>query len=407
MSLVYLIPIILTIVWSIEYDRQAEFDTYKSHRFWLLYVLLSLITGVSYALGGDKQTYLTEFSDYSPYFSDIFREMEAGIMERGQMPGWVLLNVLARAIFDSFYFVQLVEAFFINYVVFCIFKRYTQRVFFCVLLYCLSFQYFNMNTEIMREAFAIGFCLLGAEMLFRQRYGWMCLLFLLALLFHLSAIVMVVLFPFMRFDITPRRFPFVLLASLGMWLLSNLVYVVMLQTMSGPESMIFKKLLSYASFSTGIVAYFIYMVIYLVAPYVMLHLGIRSGSDDEAIVRQKKHYVACYLCIAIVVPSYLILARLFNYVIPILLCITCDLLFTLFQTKRRFVPKVLCVLLFWGYSVFQYVTYMPKINDRYLAMWFPYTTVIDEGSYDRTYREKIHDALIDGDKAEDNTRDAE
>lgn len=407
MSLVYLIPIILTIVWSIEYDRQAEFDTYKSHRFWLLYVLLSLITGVSYALGGDKQTYLTEFSDYSPYFSDIFREMEAGIMERGQMPGWVLLNVLARAIFDSFYFVQLVEAFFINYVVFSIFKRYTQRVFFCVLLYCLSFQYFNMNTEVMREAFAIGFCLLGAEMLFRQRYGWTCLLFLLALVFHLSAIVMVALFPFMRFDITPRRFPFVLLASLGMWLLSNLVYVVMLQTMSGQESMIFKKLLSCASFSTGIVAYFIYTVTYLVAPYVMLHLGIRSGSDDEAIVRQKKHYVACYLCIAIVVPSYLILARLFNYVIPILLCITCDLLFTLFQTKRRFVPKVLCVLLFWGYSVFQYVAYMPKANDRSLAFWIPYTSVIDEGSYDRTYREKIHDALIDGVKAEDNTRDAE
>lgn len=407
MSFIYLIPIILALVWSIQYDRQEDFDMRKSHRFWLLCIILSLITGLSYALGGDKQLYLTEFSDYSTDLSQIGIEIELGYLTRGEMPGWVILNVLSKILFDSFYPVQLVEAFFINFAVFYIAKRYTQHTFFFVLLYCLSFQYFNFNTEVMREAFAIGFCALGAEMLFRRCYILTGVLFLLALTFHVSAIAMVLLFPLMRFTIKPKHFLYVSLAALLFWFSSNYLFKFLIELLLGQEGMVVSKILGYSSFSTSFIALLIYMVIYQVGPYFMMHWGIEKGSQDPEIMRRKEQYITYYLCIAIIVPSFLPLARFFNYTMPILLCLTTDLLFTLLQEKRHFFTKIACVFVFWGYSIQQYIDYSPKIDARCVVLWFPYTSIVDEDDYDRSYRANIHSILVNGEKAEENTREAD
>lgn len=405
MTFVYLIPILLAVVWSIQYDRQEEFDAHKSHRFWLLCIILSLITGFSYALGGDKQQYLSFFETYSRDWSDLGQEILVGFMSRGQMPGWVCLNMFAKVCFDSFYPVQLIEAFFINTAVFYTCKRYTQRVFFFVLLYCLSFQYFNYNTEVMREAFAIGFSLFGIEAMFRRKYVLMFLLFIMALMFHASAVVML-LFPFMRFRITFRRFLLVCLAALFVWFVSNAIFKIFISLLLGEEGAFVKKLLSYASFSTGIIAFVIYAVIYLVAPFVFLRCGMAKGVQDEEIIRRKEYFLSFYFCLATLVPSFLILARFFNYPMVMLLCLTADVLFTLFDEKKHFIPKVACLFLFWGYSIKQYVVSAPKIDARCIDFWFPYTCIIDE-SYDRNRRDAMHEILVDGDKADENTRDVE
>lgn len=407
MSFIYLIPIILSLVWCVEYDRQEKFDDLKSHRFWFLYVILSLITGLSYALGGDKQLYLTEFERYSSDVTNIYRECELGIMERGQMPGWVLLNLFAKSFFDSFYIVQLVEAFFVNFAIFYTCKRYTQRVFFFVLMYCLSFQYFNLNTEVMREAFAVGFCLLGTEMLFRKRYLFSGVLFGLALLFHVSAIAMILLFPLVTFKVTLRRFVWFLLGSLCLWLFSNFLFNLIIEMLLGQEGKLLAKILVYSSFSTGLFAFVLYLIIYLVTPFFMMRLGIENGIQDAEIMRSKERFLTYYLCIAIVVPSFLPLSRFFNYAIPVVLCMTTDLLYTLLREKSHFFVKIACVLVFWGYTIFQYVTYVPKIDASCLTMWIPYTSILDEGSYDRTYRDHIHSILVDGEIADENKREAE
>lgn len=407
MSIIYLIPIILAIVWCIEYDRQEEFDELKGHRFWLLYVILSLITGLSYALGGDKQTYLSEFNEYSADISDVFTEIEVGITDRGQMPGWVLVNVFAKVFCDSFYVVQLIEAFFINFAIFYTAKRYTKRVFFFVLLYCLSFQYFNYNTEVMREAFSVGFCLLGAEMLFRKRYVLTAVLFGTALLFHVSAIAMLLLFPLMRFHVTPLRFPFALLASLLFWFLSNHLFSLIIEMVLGQQGSLFEKVLNYSTFSTSFVAFIIYSFIYTVTPYFIMRTGIANGEQDEETLRRKEQFLTYFLCISIIVPSFLPLSRFFNYTTPVLLCLTTDTLYTLFYEKRYFFVKIFSVFLFWGYSMFQFLVYIPKIDSTCLSFWLPYTSIIDDESYDRTYRDKNHDMLLDGEKADENTREAE
>lgn len=404
MVLIYLIPLLLAAIWSVKYDRQQEMDAYKSHRFWFLCILLSLITGLSYALGGDKQTYLTEFDGYPNSFADVAEHIRLGLTTRGQMPGWVLLNCLAKICFNSFYVVQLVEAFFINIAVFYTVKRYTQHVFFFAILYCLTFTYFNFNTEVMREAFSIGFFLLATETWFRKKYALTIVLGLLATTFHVSAIV-ILLFPFMRFRITLKRLPWVVLAAAGFWLASNALFKVIIAIFLGQTGTLVAKILGYSTFATGPIAFVMYMVTYVVAPFVIMYLSIHRGVQDEELIRRKEQFMTFYLCIAIVVPSFLPLSRFLNYPQTVFLCLTTDIVYLLFAEKRHFISKVFCTLLIWGYTTYQYIAFNPYSNTRFLSLVYPYTGFWDEGSYDRSERQNAHAVLISGGKKSDeNTR---
>lgn len=407
MVLIYLIPLALAAIWCVKYDRQTEMDAHKSHRFWLLYIILSLITGLSYALGGDKQAYLTEFSSYPDSFEDIAEHIKLGITTRGQMPGWVLLNCLAKICFNSFYVVQLIEAFFINFAVFYTVKRYTQHVFFFSILYFLTFTYFNFNTEVMREAFSIGFFLLATETWFRKKYALTIMLGLLAVAFHVSAIV-ILLFPFMQFRITLKRIPWVVLAAALFWLASNALFKVIIAIFLGQTGTLVAKILGYSTFATGPIAFIMYTFTYVVAPFVIMYLGIHRGSQDPEIIRRKEQFMTFYLCVAIVVPSFLPLARFLNYPQTVFLCLTTDVLYTLFAEKRHFISKVLCTLLIWGYTISQYIVINPYTNSNYLVMYLPYTGFWDEDSFDCSERQNIHAILTSGGhKAEENTRTVE
>lgn len=406
MSLIYLIPIILTIVWSIKYDRQEEFDKYKSQRFWFLYFILSIIAGFSYAWGGDKQTYLTEFNYYSSNIADLFSEIEHGFLRRSQMPGWIMVNMFAKTVFDSFYVVQLLESFFINFAIFYTCRKYTQRVFFFVLLYCLSFLYFIFNIEVMREAFALGFCLFAVEMLFRKKYILTVLLFAIALLFHLSAIAMIILFPWMKFRVTMRRLPFALLAALLIWFSCSYLSSFIIDMVVGQEGFWVRKVLLYSSFSTGFIVFIIYTLIYTVAPFFIMHYGIQNGIHDDDIIRRKEYFMAFFICLSLVVPSFLPLARFLNYAMPVLLCLTTDMLYTLLREKKHLIIKISCLFLFWGYSMYHFLAFSPKTETRYLDFWFPYTSIFEEDSYDRTYRHKTHDILTSIKTLDENKQEA-
>jgi len=406
MTAIYLIPIILAAIWCFLYDDQKEFDSRKSHRFWLLCIILSLITGFSYALGGDKQKYLTEFEEYPNEFYGWLEEIEERLMTKGEMPLWVLLNCFAKNVFNSFYPVQLIEAFWINIAVFHTVKRYTQRVFFFVLLYCFTFTYFTFNTEVMREAFAIGFCLYGMETYFRKKYAHTVLLFTIAIFWHVSSIVMV-LFLFTRFKVTPKRLMFTILASATFWALSNLLFSQIVSSFLGEKNALFTRVLMYSTFKVGPIAYILYLTIYILAPFCIMHYGIPKGLKDKEVIARKEHLMAFYLCIGAIVPSFLPLARFLNYALIAYYCMLTDTLYTLFQDKKHIITKAVCCFIAVGYYTFQYITCNPRSDARYYDLWFPYTSIFDEDSYNRNRRQQIHFSVLTNKKAEENTREVE
>lgn len=378
-------------------------DASKRHRLWLLCIILSLITGLSYGLGGDKQTYIREFAYYPHSWNELSKQIELGVVTRGQMPGWVMLNMLVKNTCDSFIVVQLIEAFFVNIAVFYTCQRYTQRVFFFVLVYCINFTCLYFNTEVMREAFSIGFCLYASEAYFRKRHILAILCMVMAILFHVSALVFL-LFPFMRFRVTRRRLPIMMVACLAVWVLSDAVFSKILAVLVGGEGALMTKMALYTSTKMPLSAFIVAMCIYLVFPFVIWHLGYAAGNNDEELMRRKMQFMTFYLCIGIVVPSFLSLARFLNYPLVVFLCITTDIIYTIFRKRNHFLTKVGCLFVVLGYAWYQYIAYMPNLNVRGYEIWFPYTSIFDSNK-DRTRRIDIHEAAFKLESNPNNNRE--
>ena len=127
MTIVYLIFLLLAAYFSLKYDAIEEENPKKNHRFWLLCVILIFISGMSYGLGGDKFEYMEEFENYPHDLAQLPQQIGMGFLLRSQMPGWVIMNMLCKKFFDSFYAVQFVEAIFINVSVCYFVRNYTKR----------------------------------------------------------------------------------------------------------------------------------------------------------------------------------------------------------------------------------------------------------------------------------------
>ena len=103
MTIFYLIFVALAIYFSIRYDGKEEYDSHKQHRLWLMCAYMVCLTGFSYGLGADKFAYKNEFDYYPSSFSDAKEYILVGLFVRGQMPLWTIVNIICRALFDSFY----------------------------------------------------------------------------------------------------------------------------------------------------------------------------------------------------------------------------------------------------------------------------------------------------------------
>lgn len=128
----------------------------------MLCVLLILITGFSYGLGGDKFVYMRQF-EAIPTDIPALEYASLAIVIQGNMPLWTLLTIFAKNCFDSFYAVQLIQAIITNLTFFYIASKYTHRYFCFIIAYFLTLTYFIFNTEIMREGIAIAICMVGME----------------------------------------------------------------------------------------------------------------------------------------------------------------------------------------------------------------------------------------------------
>ena len=113
MSLIYIIVIALSVYYSIRWDGVEEDNAFKKHRYWMLCVLLILITGFSYGLGGDKFVYMRQF-EAIPTDIPALEYASLAIVIQGNMPLWTLLTIFAKNCFDSFYAVQLIQAIITN-----------------------------------------------------------------------------------------------------------------------------------------------------------------------------------------------------------------------------------------------------------------------------------------------------
>lgn len=195
--MIYFFVVLLLLFLVYHYDIQGKKRRLK---FWYNFVLIIfiLIAGLRYRLGIDTLNYTYHFYHDVP----LIREWDWDNITIASDPLFVLLNSIVLSLDGYFYIVQLVQAAFVNILLFLYIKKHSPYIYTCVFFYFL-WEFFAYNMEIMRAGMAIVICLYANDYVLQKKYVKCILLYLLASLFHFSAIVFILtpFFMILRFDV--------------------------------------------------------------------------------------------------------------------------------------------------------------------------------------------------------------
>lgn len=185
---IYIIVLILLIIPF--FFRHEQSNSKYNNYYWFEFFVLFLLMGLRFRVGGDSLRYELYYS-YHPNLEELFTK-GGWLTNEGFQPLWVLLQATCKSISDNFVVAQITNSLIVNGVIFCFVKKNVKNRFtFMVLYYFLLYLYFN--TEIMRESLAVACFLMGFRFLIERKYIYYYLLSVVALMFHASAVFLLIL----------------------------------------------------------------------------------------------------------------------------------------------------------------------------------------------------------------------
>lgn len=174
-----------------------------NHLFDLSFIILVLVYGIRCHYGNDYDSY-EGFYDYVISFSSFVATLEDGHFENG----WVILNYIFRPLgFRSLVFFLTIMQFLPIYL---LIKKYSKPQCRYVALFVFLFSTETLiNLSSMRQCLAISIILLSL-LLYEKKNGWLFVLLsiLLAVQFHTSAYIMLILPLIMLLSRAPRKMVF-------------------------------------------------------------------------------------------------------------------------------------------------------------------------------------------------------
>lgn len=185
--LIYLVIFLFLLIPVIRFDLM-RIEGNKNLWFYSSLVLLIMLAGLRYRVGGDTLIYIRLFEGYP-----ALRELSTFDYSGAQFnPLWYIFNA-PFVTMKSFTAFQLAHALVVNSVFFWFFRRYVPTAYFTAILvyYFGYFCYFNM--EVLRETLCICVLLLAYPCLEKKNFILYYILCVFALYIHMSAIVMMVI----------------------------------------------------------------------------------------------------------------------------------------------------------------------------------------------------------------------
>lgn len=190
--MVYNIIFILLLCLSYYYD----FCNHRNGRkewYYSILAFLILFAGLRWRLGIDTPNYIYHF-----YYSiPEIEKLTDNDLNLGSKPLWILLNSAVKTLGGRYYVVQLIEAAFVNVLIFNYFKRHSRYVFTCIFFYYV-FLYLSFSFTIMKAAMSIVVCLYANDYILQKKWVKGYMLYLISALFHPQAIL-IMLTPFLLF----------------------------------------------------------------------------------------------------------------------------------------------------------------------------------------------------------------
>ena len=205
--MIYLFVLILLLFLSFRYDINGK-SKWRDVCYNLVLLLLILIAGLRWRLGTDTCNYIQNF------YHSIPNLLKISVEDLGHNQLWILLNSIILTVGGKFFWVQLFQSVFVNCLTFKYIKKHSQYIFTCVFFYFI-YSYFTQTMEEMKAGMAVVLCLFGNDYILEKKYLYGMSIYVLASLFHVSALLMLVtpFFLFLKWD--KKGMTFLLLAYIA------------------------------------------------------------------------------------------------------------------------------------------------------------------------------------------------
>jgi len=359
--ILYIIPFIIAIYGTIKYDVCQEKDNGKTLLFVCLYFYLVLLIGLRYMVGGDSYFYMIYFNNLpTTNMFDISWDSE-------YQPLFSLFTAIAKSIYPSFTSFQILHSLIVNSVLFIFISKNSKFPYFTIFL-CLLMFYINFTVEILRESLAIMVFIINYKSFENNKWLKYYLGVFVAVMFHLSAIFLIVL-PFLKF-LRLNKF-YLLILVIAYLVLNQLNYLFIL--LENVEK-IGKKANDYSEASYGWKSTALFFITRTLIP-----VGLLMWAKFKYKINIKYESLICAFGLLGVFSIFnnIIFTRFTNYLFLFYSIFLAEFLISIFRQKKLTVNRffvmstfVLAVLSY-GYISF----YWPV---RYYEKWIPYYSIFSD-----------------------------
>ena len=214
--MIYLLIALLLLSFIYRFDIKGK-TANKYFCYHTILIILTLVAGLRYRLGVDTTAYLQSFYHDIPYLWDLTLDDLSITSE----PLWILLNSTVRSFGGRWYVVQLIQAAFINILVFRYFEKHSKYIFTCALFYFVWMYHFYTMEE-MRASISVAICLYSYDYFLNRDWKQGYALMLIACLFHRSSFPLLItplLIPLLRSNVACLIF--LILAFVGSFIIKS------------------------------------------------------------------------------------------------------------------------------------------------------------------------------------------
>ena len=391
---IYIVYILLCLVGICCWDSQEQKSNIAKVCYVFLGTYLILLSGLSYALGGDKQLYIDLFEDYLPQMT-LGDFIVDNFVSMGYMPLWSIVNYACKQWFDSFYALQIIQSVVVNGIICYIGFKYTKRHFLFLLIYFISKQFFLFNCETMREGFAVALGLLALDNYFRQKNISAFILAGIAVGFHPSATILFA-FPFMHLNINFKTLTVLLAIALLAFSIRATIVPVILQKLPIEANKIATNLETYLTFKYTFHNTCVFAIHYIVIPFIIGYCILLWGEDFpiHSYVQPLVTFMLIIGCLACVLGAHF--TRLNNYVIIFYLILIVEFIPLLFTQQQFLITRCLTLLCLCYFVFCTYNMQFKSSNLRSYQLYYPYTSIFDEKSCQEIVisRQEYHEASL-------------
>ncbi|WP_259128985.1 EpsG family protein [Chryseobacterium ginsenosidimutans] len=382
--MIYLIVFIYLFILSISFDFLKAKGP-KNFFYYLSMIILILIAGLRWKVGGDSLVYQDRFEKL---IYPIYQLGNTNFLKVGWEPGYILVNSLCKTIVPEFWFFQLVQATFVNIFVFQFFKRYTQFYFTAVLFYSVLY-YFYFNMEILREIIPI--CIFARFMfpaLKEENHKKYYIVNIIMIFFHTSAVVLLLL-PFLsKFKLDKKG-----LIILGVAVLITTALFSLFPNIAGVFAFtdsLSSKFVKYSRYSLSINGMIYNFIIFALFPYYLIKLNEKyyDKLDFEKLIFPYFFIISIYI-------SYSGFGRFINYFGLFMLVFFVNTLYLVMHVSVFKKVRLILILLLSFCPLYYKYQYYSTSYDHIIReankfnMYYPYSSIFNKEDYYK-YRAIIH-----------------